>query len=214
MIAPKASGIACIQYVTTTPRTMTDRQIKSVRTKIDSIKKALAADKRKWGGQYRDGRGLRYLSPQYYLKLQDYSGALKYFNWFHKNFPDDSGHPNFLFEWAITLFYCDKIEDAEKKAFQTYFRNTYYFDKFFDKKITPLDKWEGSNWEHAEMALDLIYSCKQNALADFSNWLQAFINSDRFIQTSKSFLYLMQQLKNTPVGQKRTELVRRLSLVE
>ena len=154
------------------------------------------------------------MPPEQYLKIQDYSGALKYFNWFHKTFPDDTGYPDFLFEWTITLFYCDKIRDAEKKAFQTHFRNTYYFDKFFDKEIIPLDKWEGSNWEHAEMTRDLIYSCKQPALVDFSNWLQAFINSDHFMQTSKTYIDLNRQLKDAPVGQKRTELIRRLSLVE
>jgi len=99
---------------------MTDRQIKSVQTKIDKIKKALAADKRRWGGQYDDSRGLRYLPPELYLKIQDYSGALKYFNWFNKNFPDDCGYPDFMFEWTITLFYNSKLKDAEKKLMKRF----------------------------------------------------------------------------------------------
>lgn len=83
---------------------MTPKQKERIQLKIAKIKKELAADKKRWGGYYDDSRGLRYLPPELYLKIQDYSGALRYFNWFHKNFPDDSGYPVFLFEWAITRF--------------------------------------------------------------------------------------------------------------
>jgi hypothetical protein len=196
------------------PQTMTERQINSVRTKIDKIKKALAADKRQWGGQYHDGRGLRYLPPQHYLKLQDYSGALKYFNWFHKNFPDDSGYPDFLFEWTIALFYCGKLADAEKKAFSTYFGNAYYFDKYFNKPITRIDKWHGSNWQTIEMTDEFIYSSSQTNLTEFSIWLSQFINTDNFKQTIKAHNDIELQLIDEPTGPKRTELVRRLYLIK
>ncbi len=193
---------------------MTDRQIKSIRTKIDRIKKALAADKRFWGGEYHDGRGLRYLPPQHFLKLQDYSGALRYFNWFHKNFPDDCGYPDFLFEWSITLFYCGKYADAGKKAFATYFGNAYYFDKYFNKPITRPDKLHGSHWEHPEMTERFAYSSSQAQFADFSAWLEQFINSDNFRQTINVYNEIERQLENTPVGPERSELVRRLYLMK
>ena len=192
---------------------MTDRQIKSVRTKIDKIKKALSADKRQWGGQHHDGRGLRYLPPEQYLKLQDYSGALKYFNWFYKNFPDDSGYPDFLFEWTITLFYCGKLKDAEKKAFDMYFGNEYYFDKFFNRPITRSGKWHSSNLEDPEMTETFIYSADTPVLKEFAIWLLGFTNSDNFTQTIKKYYELNKQLDNEPIGPKRTELVRRLRLI-
>jgi len=193
---------------------MTDRQIKNIRTKIDKIKKALSADKRRWGGQYDDSRGLRYLPPEQYLKIQDYSGALRYFNWFQKTFPDEIGYPDFLFEWTITLYYTSKIKDAEKKAYQTFFSNTYYFDKFFNRPIIPIDKSESSNWQAPEMADNFAYSADQSALKDFAIWLLGIIHSDNFAQTSKSFIELNRQLKDEPVGPKRSEIIRRLNLVE
>ena len=64
--------------------------------------RALAADKRQWGC-YDDSTGPRYLPPALYLKQQDFKGAMRYFNWFHKNFDDDAGYPTFLLEWTITL---------------------------------------------------------------------------------------------------------------
>ena len=99
---------------------MTPKQRERIQIKIAKIKKELAADKKRWGGFYDDSRGLRYLPPELYLKIQDYSGAQRYFNWFSKNFPEDSGYPVFLFEWAITLFKTGKIKNAEDKILETY----------------------------------------------------------------------------------------------
>src|SRR6187431_1783636 len=113
---------------------MTDKQIERVKAKIEKYKKALAADKINWGGQYHDGQGVRYLIPEQFIKIKDYKGGLRYLNWFDKNFPDDSGYPIFLFEWTFILYKCDKLIEAEKKAHQTFFSNTYLFDKFLAKE--------------------------------------------------------------------------------
>ena len=82
---------------------MTPKQIERVRSKIKQIRATFAAEKRKFGA-YDDSRGLRYLPLEYYIKLQDYKGGLTYTRWFQKNFPDDIGFPDFLFEWTIILF--------------------------------------------------------------------------------------------------------------
>jgi hypothetical protein len=189
---------------------MTERQIKVIRTKIDQIKKALAADKKQWGGQYHDGRGLRYLPPQYFLKLADYSGALRYFNWFNKNFPDDIGYPDFLFEWTITLFYCGKLKEAEKMAFNTFLQNAYYFDSYFDYSIVLHDKVHGSNWQSPEITDGFIYSHTQTQLTEFSNWLRQVIQSEKFQKAMNAYLEIEKQLNVVPVGPQRSELVRQL----
>ena len=82
---------------------MTPKQSQRLIKKIADIKRALAAEKRKFGG-YDDSRGLRYLPTRYYLQLADYKGGLAYTRWFAKTFPDDIGFPDFLFEWAVLLF--------------------------------------------------------------------------------------------------------------
>ncbi len=85
---------------------MTPKQQERIKNKIQKVKAALSADKKHWGGQYHDGQGLRY------------------FNWFNKNFSDDSGYPDFLFEWTIILFKTGRLKEAEKKAFETFRSNT------------------------------------------------------------------------------------------
>lgn len=175
---------------------MTPKQQERIKIKIKKIKSALAADKKRWGGFYDDSRGLRYTPPRLYIQLGDFSGGLKYMNWFNKNFPDDFGFPDFLFEWTIILFSTGHLKEAEKKAFQTFCRNTYLFDQFYNKEIVSIDKWEGSNLEVPEFAKNsLNYNHSQHNLVDFSEWLNKFINSERFIQQSNKLIEINKRLK-------------------
>ena len=175
---------------------MTDKQAEKLKLKIKRIKSELAADKRRWGGYFHDGRGLRYLPPKYYIKLEDYKGGVRYLNWFRKNFPDDIGFPDFLFEWTIILFKSGKIKEAESKAFKTYCSNTYIFDKFFGKQTIQINKYEGSNIETLDSLNDFVYSSKQSNLHDFSVWLEALISSKAFLIKSHNYVNLLTQLKH------------------
>ncbi len=193
--------------------TLTERQIKSIQTKIQRIKKALADDKKRWG-QYDDSRGLRYLPPELYLKLQDYSGAKRYFNWFCKNFPDDSGYPDFLFEWTITLFYCRKMKEAEKKAITTYFSNRYYFDKYFGKPVLKIAREHKSNWEEPDMAESFAYSSTQEKLAEFTKWLEQFIASEKFTAVVNQYNELEKQLDKEHSVLRRSEVIEKMHRIK
>ncbi|MGB3229151.1 MAG: hypothetical protein WBB02_14350 [Saprospiraceae bacterium] len=190
---------------------MTEKQIERVRNKIDKYKKALAADKKLWGGFYHDGQGIRYVIPEQFLKIKDYKGCLRYFNWFEKNFPDDSCYPIFLFEWTFTLFKCDKLVDAEKKAHRTFFSNTYLFDKFLAKEPLHLNKNESSNWELESLVQYFSYTNKETEFSDFGDWVETILQSRIFLDKANEFVELERQLKIEPVGKRRTEIVNRLS---
>lgn len=193
---------------------MTPKQIEIIQNKITKIKRALAADKRQWGC-YDDSRGLRYLPPALYLKLQDYKGAMRYFNWFHKNFDDDIGYPTFLLEWSITLFKNNKLKEAEKKALETFFSNTYLIDKFLGKELLDLNISEHSNWENPELVDNLIYKHSDEELRDFTAWLSEFVISQKFNQYANEFIEIQRRLKTEPVGITRSQLVsRRYSLLD
>jgi hypothetical protein len=167
---------------------MTSKQAERLKAKITKIKKDLAADKRRWGGFYDDSRGLRYLPPALYLKLEDYSRANRYFNWFAKNFPDDMGYPIFLFEWTLTLFKAQKMAMAEQKAQETFRANTYLFDAFLQRPTHDRNIHEWSNWAAKELVTVLPYSKTDRELADFAKWLEAFIDSKKFQQYAEDFL--------------------------
>lgn len=193
---------------------MTEKQAEKLRQKIKRIKLDLAADKRRWGGFYDDCRGLRYLPPEYYIKLGDFTGALRYFKWFSKNFPDDSGFPDFLFEWTITLFKTKCIRKAEKKAFETYCSNTYIFDKFFDRTVIPLDKYEGSNIDIPDYVNYFNYSSKQPHLIDFSDWLDNHTRTERFQAACQKYIDINKRLKKENDPETRGDLIRQVRKLE
>jgi hypothetical protein len=173
---------------------MTTKQTERLKKKIATIRRALAAEKRRFG-EYDDGRDLRYLPLALFIKLQDYTGGLRYCKWFQKNFPDDMGMPDFLFEWTIILFKNGKLKEAEKKAYQAFCSNTYLFDKFFGKPVVSINKYESFNLEHAAFTNNLAYSHKQVALRDFSAWLKQITAQEQFIRLSTKFIAVQKRLK-------------------
>jgi hypothetical protein len=193
---------------------MTDKQIERVKAKIDKYKKALAADKKYWGGQYHDGQGIRYIIPEQFIKINDYKGGLRYLNWFDKNFSDDSGYPIFLFEWTFILFKCDKLIEAERKAYQTFFSNTYLFDKFLGKEPLQLDKNESSNWEYESLVDGFPYSSSDTEFVDFAGWSENVLSSRAFLDKANEFVEIERKLITEPIGLKRTALVNQLSKIK
>ena len=172
------------------------KQKERIKNKILKIKKALAADKKQWGGYYHDGSGLRYLPIALYIQIEDYTGGLRYINWFDKNFDDDGGYPVFWFEWAIILFKRNRLEKAEQKVFETYCQNTFLLDKFLGKPLQNL-KIAENDWAGSIAYLDnLDYSHRQAILADFSVWLNDLIDSEKFIAAATRFIELKNQYNN------------------
>jgi len=173
---------------------VTPKQIERLQKKISDVKRTIAAKKRKYGC-YDDSRGIRYIPTRYFIQLGDYSGGLKYIKWFSKCFPDDSGFPDFLFEWTIILFKNGMLKEAEKKAFKTFCSNTYIIGKYFSRPITPVVKWEGSNLEAPSYVENLIYTSADSELKDFTEWLEKFISSENFINVSNKCVEINIRLK-------------------
>ena len=186
---------------------MTPKQIERLQKKISNVKRTLASEKRKYGC-YDDSRGIRYLPTRYFIQLGDYSGGLKYLKWFAKNFPDDGGFPDFLFEWTIILFKNGKTKEAEKKAFQTFCSNTYIIDKYFGKPIIPVIKWEGSNLEAPSYVEYLVYTSEDSELIEFSDWLDKFISTEVFVKLSNKYVEINIRLKTEHARETRHYLVK------
>jgi hypothetical protein len=185
---------------------MTEKQKEKVQIKIASIRTTLADERKRYGG-YDDSRGLRYQPTALYIKIGDYAGGLTYLRWFNKNFPDDFGFPDFLFEWTIILFKSGKIKDAQQKAFKTFCSNTYLFDKFFGKPIVPIEKQEYSNIDIPEFTEYLRYTHTQPDLSDFSRWLSDLIASEKFQTLRQKFIDVHVRLKTEKDKETRTYLI-------
>jgi len=187
---------------------MTPKQQERIKNKITKVKAILVADKKRAGGFYDDSRGVRYIPPQLYIALRDFTGGLRYFNWFHKNFPDDIGYPNFLFEWTLVLYKVGRLKEAEKKAFKTFCSNPVFFDLFFGKPVDNIEK-QGSLTNKITLleTHSIIYSSKHDYLTDFSDWLTSFIETEKFKCLSNKYLDIENQLKTEKVTKTRYLLI-------
>jgi hypothetical protein len=138
---------------------MTPKQQERLKNKIKLIKSELAKDKKIWGGQYHDGRGLRYLPTSLYIQLDDISGGLRYVNWFDKNFQDDIGSSLYIFESILILYKSKKIKEAEHK-FKMYKNELEYILELYFKN---------------EVDKNFVYEFDKEELIDYSNWLKIMI---------------------------------------
>jgi hypothetical protein len=185
---------------------MIPKQIEKLKKKIADIKRILAAEKRKFGA-YDDSRGLRYLPAGYFVQLGDYKGGLVYLKWFYKNFPDDGGFPEFLFESAILLFKTGQLNEAANAAFQTFCLNPYWIDRFLGRALVPLDIWHSSNLMQVEYTQALTYASDHPDLVNFGDWLRELITTEDFIRRSSLYVELHRQLKTETDKESRRRLV-------
>jgi hypothetical protein len=192
---------------------MTPNQTEKLKRKIAEIKRILSAEKRRFGC-YDDSRGLRYVPAGYFVRLGDYAGGLAYLKWFYRNFPDDGGFPEFVFESAVLFFKNGRTKEAGKAIFQTFCSNPYWIDRFFDLPLTPIDIWHSSNLTTVEYTEALAYSSKDPELADFSEWLREIILTEDFIRCSSRYIAIYCRLKTETDKEIRRMLTQEASQLE
>lgn len=187
---------------------MTENQENRIRAKISKLKKALAADKKHWGGYYHDGGGLRYAQPELYIKLEDYTGALRYFNWFNKHFSDDVGSPLLWFQYALTLFKTKRLEVAKNQIIKAHFLNEYLIDYFLDPtsiaNIHPTNNWPIE-------VLIKYFEYKKDSYPDFAEWLKMISESIEFKNLIKEITEIDLKLDIETKRSKRAALLSKRS---
>jgi len=185
---------------------MTDKQIQRIQRRIKFLRGRLTAEKRQFGG-YHDGAGIRYVIPELYMQIMDFKGAMYYFRWFAKTFPDDIGFPDFNLFWSMTLFHNNKIDAAIKKAYETAFSNTYLIDLIYERDPHPLDKSETMGFESIDYAKEVYQGCVNLMTLEFQTWLDYISGTDDFKANLNRFISLEKLIKDEPVGEMRSHLI-------
>ena len=193
---------------------MTPRKEKSLRTKIKRIKDYLQ-EERKLFGAIHDGRGLRYEPARLYLQIPDYTGALRYFNWFQKHCPDDIGDLYLHFEWGLTYFKTKRKKLAEPKLLYYHIQVPYGIPHFLG--VEPPDLPQDYHYARLKEVVPahFMYRPDDPELGDFAAWLDKQWHSEKFTRYRKEFEQLSQALENEQDNEKRRHLrSRKYSLVE
>ncbi|MCJ7448704.1 MAG: hypothetical protein MUO72_13540 [Bacteroidales bacterium] len=185
---------------------MTERQIENIKKTIKFYRARLAAEKRMFG-DYDDSPGLRYIIPELYLKIRDYKGAMVYFRWFSKAFPDDTGFPVFNLLWSAAFFENNRIPQAIQKAYETAFSNTYLLDLINGKDPVQLDKSETIGFENLEYAKQVYKDCIKLITLEFQIWISNLSEYDDFKANLNKFISIQKLIKDEPVGPMRSGLI-------
>jgi hypothetical protein len=158
-----------------------------------------------------DGSGKRYMLGPMYLLLGDISGAIKSFEWFEKEFSDDSGEPFHLLCWALALYQSNERATAAKKLRRAMLSNLYLLPYLFGIEQPPLDIWQSTNWEGKEYVehgpAELLQLWDQQSLG----WAKELYQSESFREARERTIEIFRLLKTEPVGPKRSDLVKELS---
>lgn len=178
-----------------------------IRERIKRYERELRQEYKRFGA-YDDSGGKRYLMGPLYLLLGDNKGALKAFEWFEQNFPDDMGEPEHFLCWTLALYHAGHIAAAEQKLLRTMLSNLYLIPHLLGLEQPELDIWHGSNIDRKDylsyIPPELLSLWDEAAL----QWARETYDSAKFSQVRERYIEIHRQLKDEPRGSKRSQLVR------
>ncbi|MES2645371.1 MAG: hypothetical protein V4717_00750 [Bacteroidota bacterium] len=87
-------------------------------------------------------------------------------------------------------------------------------DYFLEKTPLNFNKSELNSWELSQITEGMIYKRTDPDFTGFASWLEQVLNSREFLDKANEFIEIQQQLKDEPVGPKRTMLCERVSIIK
>lgn len=192
---------------------MNEKQVERIREQIKVYRARLTGEKRRFGG-YFDNGGIRYVIPELYLSLKDYKGALSYYRWFSREFPDDSGFPAFNLFSAFILYQNNRIREAIQASYKTAFSNTYLVDLLCNKPVIELDKAESDGTQELIYAKEIIEGCDSLLTKEFRNWLCILRETEEFSSIMNKYISIHKLLKDKPEEPLRSQLIDEASRIQ
>jgi hypothetical protein len=177
-----------------------------IRERIKRYERELRQEHKRFGA-FDDSAGKRYLMGPLYLLLGDNQGALKSFDWFEQNFPDDMGEPEHYLSWTLALYRSGHIAAAEQKLLQTMLSNLYLIPHLLGLDQPELDIWHRSNIDRRDYLGDIppeILALWDDAALQ---WAGETYHTPKLSQVRERYIEIYRQLKDEPRGPKRSQLV-------
>ena len=191
-------------------RSMTDipADPKKIRARIRRYERKLQQERRELGG-YHDGAGKRYFIGPLYLLMGDLAGAVRSFQWFDQEFPDDSGDPGQYLCWTLAMYRAERLREAVTKLRETMLQNRFLLPRLLGKSADGLHVSPDSD-ELAMMYLDYIPE-EYLELWNERELLWASTLYDGELSTVRArYIEIERELEHEPRGERRTRLVNEL----
>lgn len=178
---------------------------KGLSSTITKIRSQLSTFKREHGF-IDDGGGIRYYLFHLYFLLGDNRRSSEFFRWYEKEFPEDVGEPIQLLCWALILHRMGK--NADHQLADTMLSNIYLLPHILGNEINREDMWHFSNYNEPDFIKYMPGRVLEAITKDDLAWIRDTYNSESFQKVLKRHIAINKELQTTPVGEKRSALVR------
>jgi hypothetical protein len=183
----------------------TERKLK---TRISSYRSSLRKEKKE-RDYISDGSGKRYILFSLYLILNDLEKSNEYFEWYCKEFHDDSGEPFQKLCWAIGLFRMNRLDEARQVLAETMLSNLYLIPNIIGVPLEEeYDIWHSSNFENLYYSTDLPSEINDNIQENELIWMKETYESFDFRRINKSYRKIYHQLKSAEDIDERRKLLK------
>lgn len=181
---------------------------KKYRDRATRLKRALAAEKRRYGG-IDDGYGKRYLIGPLYALAGDFDLALAHYDWYEKECSDDVGEPVHYLWWALSLYRTGGLEKANARLLETMVQNVYLLPALLGFATVTHDMWHSSNREQP----DYISKIPPEFLPELSEreclWIEGRLDTALFRRVKDEYISTYRLLKSEESFDKRCAVLRR-----
>ena len=183
---------------------------KKLRVRLRRYERQMREEKREHGS-IGDGSGNRYLLGPLYMLLGDLDGALRSFDWFDEEFPDDSLMPDQCLCWALAHLRNRDEPRARFKLRAAMLGNLFLIPSFLGAPIEELDIWHSSNLadpsylEWVPAAYFTIWSATER------QWADDTYQDAELVEVRTRYIDIYRELKTLAPGPRRTRIVQEAS---
>ena len=161
-----------------------------------------------------DGAGKRFLIGPLYLLMAEVSGALQFYEWYEKKFPDDSVEAFNHLCWVLILFRSEKLTLAKSKLRELIFDNLYIIPLLLGENPKQHIFQHGSNWRELsyinEGPRDEIFSLVSDSEL---SWIKGMWENPTLISDVSSYIELYKVLDKTNSFAERGNILNQAGII-
>jgi hypothetical protein len=156
-------------------------------------------------GLIDDSNGDRYYLFYLYFLLNDKKSSAEFIRWYEKKFPNDIGEPFQLLCWTLIVHRMGL--EADRLLARTMLSNIYLIPRLLGQPSSGSNTWHAVTFGEIEYLDSLPKEIIAAINDDDRYWIREKYNSDLLQGILAQYIDIENELKNLPVGDKRSKLV-------
>ncbi len=158
-------------------------------------------------GKIDDGIGRRYVLFWLYFALNDLDKSREYFEWYKKEFTDDTGEPIQKLCWALSLHRMKNDNEAKSVLADLMLSNLYLIPKIIGIDVQKYDMWHSSNLKDIDYLEEIPEQVRGRIKDSEIQWMNELYHSVEFRRIRERYVEIFKKLQHTKEIEKRRKLL-------